>query len=232
MSVAIPPAVAAFLGTKDPAAVVIAAFRNLTEPLRDLHNAVVARSGLSTVTVTDADPKKRGNQRATIALRSSSRDGPAELAAKFAVLISRGKGGLYLDEARRRFKVGGLEGPEDLNRALAFTDGVAFQPGAKNLDPVTLTIIVGAVVPILVAVIPGLLPMVLEWGRNAFSFLSGGQPVPGGPGDGGPPPEAPPAPITDLAAWTEPSPELAGLPPIAVVGVLGLLAVIAIRKWG
>jgi len=216
--------------------VVIAAFRQLTDPLRELHNAVVARSGLTTVTITDADPKKRGNQKATIALRSTSRDGPAELAAKFAVLISKGKAGLYLDEARRRFKIGGLEGPEDINRALAFTDGVAYAPGgARNLDPVTLTIIVGAVVPLLVAIIPGLLPMILEWGRGAFSFILGGQPVPGGAGDGGGGGgggAAPPAPITDVAAWMEPSADLAGLPPIAVVGALGLLAVIVIRKWG
>ena len=232
MAVTIPAELAAFLGTKDPGAVVLAAFRKLTEPLREVHNAVVARSGLSTVTIADADPKTRGEQKATISLRSGSRDGPAELAAKWAVMISRGKGSLYIDEARRRFRPFGLEGGSDAIEALAANPAVRYGADVRNLDPVTLTIITGVAVPILIAIIPGVLPMILEWGRSAFTFLSGGAGTPGGavPPDSGAGRAPPAAPLFDLKSWTEPSPDLGGAPPILIAGLAALAGVIFIRK--
>lgn len=172
----------------DAAAFVMAMFRSFFMPLRTIHNRVVTRTGIASVEIADADPKRAGNQRARITMRDNGND-PGRLAARVAIMIAhKGKGRLYVDEAVRWAS----GQPVGTSRSLD-DDGAEVTPlraldrrlmGARTLDPVTLTLIVGVGVPLLVAIIPGLLPMIIEWGRGAFTAIvtnSQGQPVPTGP---------------------------------------------------
>ena len=100
------------------------------------------------------------------------------------------------------------------------------------MDPITLTVI-GLVVTVVVALIPFVFPVILEWGKAAFDFIvgavTGKNPNPSdGSADDSPPPEAS---LTDWRAWMEPTGP-GGLPPALIVGALAVLAVVVVKKGG
>jgi hypothetical protein len=165
----------------DPAAFVLAMFRTFFSPLRTVHNRVVQRTGITVVEIADADPRAPGKQRARIAMRDSGND-PGKLAARVAILVvERGKGALYVDEARRWLAgkpVGTSKSLDDDQIEPVQTIDPAIVGGARTFDPVTLTLIVGVAVPLLVAILPTVLPMVIEWGKSAFAAITN---TPNGP---------------------------------------------------
>lgn len=175
----------------DPHAFATAAFRTYAGPLRTVHNRVVTRTGLTSHTVVDADPQKAGNQRAKITLRSTSNDDPGKLAAKVGTMIvALGKGRLYADEVVR-WATGqpigtskSLDDADDgdggggLHVSASFGFGGGVQAGAggraRTIDPFTI----GLVVTVLVAVVPLVWPMLVEWGKGAFNLVDAtGSPV-------------------------------------------------------
>ena len=177
----------------DAAAFVMAMFRTFFTPLRTIHNRVVQRTGIASVEIADADPKKAGQERAVITMRDGGAD-PGRLAARVAIMITqKGKGRLYIDEAARWASgqpVGTTrsldDGGDEVTPLLVRSLDRRFS-AARTLDPITITLIVGVGVPLLVAVIPGLLPMIIEWGKGAFSAITN---TPTGPVTG---PATPPA---------------------------------------
>lgn len=147
----------------DAGAFAMAIFRKASGPLRAVHNRAVSRSGVRAVTINDGPRRKR------IRLRSPAGDTPAKLAARFAVLVAR-RPDLVLDEARRwvlRMPQGprGLDG-ETLDPRIA---DAAARP--RHLFGIDDAILIGIAVPILVAVIPQILPMLLQWGGDAAQTI-------------------------------------------------------------
>jgi hypothetical protein len=181
MSVKIPAEITNALGLKtdDPGAVVFAFFKQLTSPLRTLHNRVVQRLDVKTIVIEDNDPKKAGKQRATVTIKASSGDDPGRLAAKVATLVSRGRGDLYIDEARRMvlgMKVGpkpskGLDGEE--HNEMVDPSSLALlapQMQARGLFGIDDIIIISIAIPIICALIPIVLPTIIEWGKDVFKI--------------------------------------------------------------
>jgi hypothetical protein len=153
----------------DPSAFLIAAFRQWTAPLTTIHNRVITRLNVTRFVVVDADPRKAGNQRAEVRARHSGGD-PGQLAVRVALAVTQhGAAALYVDEGRRW--LAGL--PVGSGRSLDLDENADPLARSRMLDPITLTIIVGVAVPLICALIPGLLPMVIDWGRGAFSFVTG-----------------------------------------------------------
>lgn len=203
MAVSIPPELSRALGgAKDPASVVMAMFKRATTPLRAIHNRVAERSGITSIKIEDADPAKAGKQAATIAVGKASSD-PAKLAAQWAAMIVvKGKAGLYVDEAKRYL----AKQPIGTSRSLDAEEAQPFDQesiallsvGAQMREPDLRThrslfgiddvILIGVGVPILVALIPFVLPMVIEWGKGAFQMISGTAPPKDTPAGEAPPP--------------------------------------------
>ena len=95
----IPLEVRAYLGASDAAACVMATMRKDFQVWQRVHNAVVKKTGIRSSTIVDANPQKRGQQKAVINLHSGPSDGPAQLAAKIAVMcVQKGTGALYLEQ--------------------------------------------------------------------------------------------------------------------------------------
>lgn len=190
-SIKIDPAVKAALKltSDDASAFAIAMFRQASAPMRQLQNRVCHRAGLSIVEVADSDPQAPGAQRARIDLRASGSDGPDILGAKFAALAMRGQAAqtLILDEGRR-IALGMPEGPKskalDESRSL---DGDAAEAdelvsdatlhllgGARSFDPViTPAILMTVGLPILLAILPTVLGVLVELGKKAFEVVTG-----------------------------------------------------------
>jgi hypothetical protein len=176
VSVNIPPEIRRILGIpNDASAFAVAMFRSFFSPLRAIHNRVVERMRVDVVEIEDVDPLKAGKQRARITMRERGSN-PGHLGARVAVMVvQKNAGPIYIDEARRW-----LTGqPIGTSRRLDDDEELAPIPGvdrrlqaARTFDPVTLTLIVGVAVPILVAVIPVVLPMLIELGRSAFSVIT------------------------------------------------------------
>lgn len=187
MAIAIPAALSQALGgAKDPNAVVMAMFKRATQPLRELHKRVAQRTRIATVRIEDADPNKAGKQAATISVAVASSD-PAKLAAQFAAMIVvKGKAGVYVDESKRML----LRQPPGTSLSLDAEDARPFdaesiallgvgaqmradtlsRDGARSLFVIDDVLLISVGVPILCALIPLCLPMIIEWGAAAFNF--------------------------------------------------------------
>lgn len=211
MAVVIPAELSRALGgAKDPAAVVMAMFQRATAPLREIHNRVAKRANIDVIKIEDADPAKAGKQAATIKVASGSSD-PARLAAQWAsMIVVKGKAGLYVDEAKRYMLKQPIGASKSLDAeeaqpldsesiALLSVGSQMREPDlrqVRSLDPITLTILIGVGVPILCALIPIVLPMIIEWGKGAFDMITGKE-----TGGTAPPPPAE-SPATDPGAAT------------------------------
>lgn len=180
----IPREVRDLLGVgNDASAFAMAAFRKFTAPLRTIYNRAIARHGLKgqTITIEDADPRKAGKQSARLRWEAFANDSPAELAAKFAVFVTRGRGAGTLNDEAMRWMLGLGQGPavrtldsgeveiERLDPAWAKAMGPAI--GTHSLEPTTMAAIGAVIVPLLCAAIPLVLPMIIEWGIAAFDMI-------------------------------------------------------------
>lgn len=183
------------LDNDDPAAFAIAIFKRGTAALRECLRRSCVRTNLSKITIKDANPDKPGAQQATVNLVPSSREPFDRLAAKFATFAMRGPAACVIlaDEARRMV-TGQPIGPRakalDDPGAVETLDDTSFHllPKAKGLFGIDDAIILGVGVPLLIAVIPFILPMLLELGKGIFDFIGqaagGAKPA----GDAPPPP--------------------------------------------
>jgi hypothetical protein len=193
--------------TPDANAFAMALFRKGKNTIRTLHNRAVARSGLRSVVVNDGPRRKR------VKLYSPAGDTPAKLAARFAVLASR-RAPLILDEAAR-MAVGLPPGPRGLDETIDPRLVQAHSGAARHLlDPLTLSI----AIPILVALIPVVLPMLLQWGGDAAETI--GAAVVGAAGG-----------AVEETEGAAPEPELWGFPRshVLLAGVVVVAAVVAFR---
>jgi len=189
--------------TPDPGAFAMAVFRKLSGPLRTIHNRAAARSKIRAIQVNDGPRRKR------IVLHSPRNDTPAKLAARFAALVTR-RPDLLADEARR-WALGlprGLDGAEPLDERVA----AAATP--RRLFGVDDVIIVTVVVPLLIAIIPVILPMILSWGAEAVASIGGAIP--------GAPVTEEPGGSEDSDAWFGFAPEHVMIAAAAVVVVIAL----------
>lgn len=182
------------LSSDDPHAAVQAIFRKANKPIRKAHNRAVQRSGLVIVTVDDADPDTPGQQHGKIKLKAKASDSPGELAAKVGTLIARGHGDLLVDEARRimlnmpvgpkkgrrlegdSHGGGGIERVSDSTMAILYPSLDTRRMYPRGLFGIDDAIFFGLVVPLLIALIPIVLPMVIEWGKDAFDMAPGKAP--------------------------------------------------------
>lgn len=147
----------------DPGAFFLAAFRKMSAPLRAVANRASHRARLKSVTVQDGPRRKR------IRVKIRASDSPAVAAAKFAIVATR-KPGIFADEALR-FALGQPEGPRGLDEQLDPRIAGAMMPrGIFGIDD---AILIGVVVPLLVSVLPTILPMIFQWGGDAFATVGG-----------------------------------------------------------
>ena len=190
--------------TPDPGAFAMAIFRKLSGPLRTIHNRAAARSKIRAIQVNDGPRRKR------IVLQSPRNDTPAQLAARFAALVTR-RPDLVADETRR-WALGlprGLDGAEPLDERVA---AAAIPRRLFGIDDV---IIIGVVVPLLIAIIPTVLPMIMSWGADAVASIGGA---------------APGAPVTEEPGGAEESADWFGFAPEHVmIAAAAVVVVIALK---
>ena len=181
MATQIPPELAAVLGTKDPAAAMMRMFTKATTPLREIHDRVVKRSGVLEVVIADLDPKKAGKQAARISVAKGSTN-PATLANQWAAMIVvKGKAGLYIDEAKRYLlkqpigtskSLDAEEAPTFDRESIDLLQATAAVGGFRSLFVVDDVMIISVGIPILCALIPILLPMIIEWGAGVWQSIN------------------------------------------------------------
>lgn len=194
------------LDNDDPAAFAIAIFKTGTNALRECLRRSCKRTGLEKITIKDADPDKRGAQKATVMLVPSSKEPFDRLAAKFAVFAMRGPAACVIlaDEARRMV-IGQPIGPKakalDDPGSVEVLDDTSFHllPKAKGLFGIDDAIILGVGVPLLLAVIPFILPMLIELGKSIFDFVAVATGGKAAGGDAPPPPPEAANPIDSFA---------------------------------
>lgn len=192
----IPKELADALGTpQDPIAIYRAAFRKLTSPLRELLTRAAQRAKVTHVdTPSQADPKRKHR----ISLVPKASDSPDELGLRFAMFARKVPNGpeILLDEARR-MAMGlrrGLEGDPPVDTSLlppmhphaarfleggsrSFIEGI---PLPTPTDVLALTVaILPILVPVLIAAIPFVLPMLIDAGNLLFETIGANVKIPG-----------------------------------------------------
>lgn len=190
MAVRIPKELADALGTStDPAAFYRACFRKMSSPMRELMTRATGRLGVTHVdTPSQADPKRKHR----IGLVPKASDGVDQLGLRFAMLAFKvPRGAETLADEARRMAMGlkrGLEGDVEVDRALLppmhphaarFLEG---DPAARSLfgvDDAILLGILAAAVPVLIALIPFMLPMLIDAGNMLFETIGSSVKIPG-----------------------------------------------------
>jgi hypothetical protein len=179
----IPPEIAAAFGTKDPHVLWGRAFDQGFSQLRTLVKRTVERAKIAEYRKPDVrDPGKVHVLRMAV----TADDTRNTIALKFALLASPGhlnRAPILLDEARRMSMnlPRGLDG-DDLIDAGVYSlvasqvpAGMTFDPDTnegRSLEPVIMTALIAAVATVLVAIVPLVLPMVVDAAKGAFATVS------------------------------------------------------------
>lgn len=167
---------------QDPAAFFRGVMRKGKAPIVELINRTRARLGVDHYDAPDQRNPKLVHR---LSLKASTKDNPDELGLRFAVLAFRvPKGGETLADEARRMALGlkrGLDG-EYLGPDARALMGTGIHPDARSLfgiDDAILLGILAAAAPILVAIVPFVLPMLLDAAEGLFATIAPGTTLPG-----------------------------------------------------
>jgi len=161
---------ASLVGAKDPLTYAAKMALRFQNELRSLLSRVAQRTGVSSVTVRDADPKRAGDQTATISVVPQPSDGPADLLARFCCsVVAGGTGAAFVDEASRL----AFGQPRGLDQDLDRDELLRIAPRslAGGLDgPTFLLFIVPALVVVAGPILGGVLALsaIAEVGIETF----------------------------------------------------------------
>ena len=160
----------------DPAAFFRGVMRKGKKPIVELINRTVSRLGVDHYDAPDARDKKKRHR---LSLKASTSDNPDELGTRFAIIATKiPKGGETLADEARRMALGmkrGLDG-EYLGPDARALMGSGIHPDARSLfgvDDAILLGILAAAAPILIAIVPFVLPMLLDAAEGIWRTLTG-----------------------------------------------------------
>lgn len=188
----------------DPAAFMVGFLRDFKTSLADVLRRTVTRTGVTVVTIDDVDPLKSGKQTKKVKTSPVGSDSPLELGLRIAAMVIAGKGAVFVDEAQRKAR--GLPiGPKaskaldeagepiDIDEVMSDVELQHVPAGTlhRSLFGIDDAIIIGVGVPLLIALLPIIIPMLMEAGKAIFEAVSSssapaaGDLPAGSAGDGG-----------------------------------------------
>jgi hypothetical protein len=215
------PKLAQILGipaNADPHTTVAALLQKGLGPITKAYNRAVARSGLRSITIEDADPEHAGKQRATVDPRIHSGDTWMQAGARIGAFVTHSPVAveLFIDEAKNVMlglpqgrPARALDSP--LQDTTSDTTVAILAPGIhatagngpRGIFGIDDAIVLGVGVPLLCALIPFVIPFLITVGGTVFSIISSA--VTGKPADagGGAAPQQPPDAANPIDAFAD-----------------------------
>ncbi len=164
--------------TQSPEAIVVAMFKQQAGLLRTLQNRAAHRCSLTTIKIHDGDPNKSGDQAAFIDVRVGVGDGVGEQAMRFAALFLHSPASaMALGDEAARMMTGQPEGPpvraldQPLESQVDATTLAILAPSARGFFGIDDAIILGVGIPLLCALIPVVIPMLVQLGASAIDMV-------------------------------------------------------------